>query len=64
MLLDNPLVAILSLLTAVVFTLIAALVPANGGNLVAGIFLATFGAMLAGEEEADAYERELEDDDI
>lgn len=64
MILDNPLVAILALLTSIVFTLIAALVPANGGNLVAGIFLATLGSMLGGEEKPDEYEQELEDDDI
>lgn len=62
--LDNPLVAMLSLLTSVVFTAIAALVPPNGGNLVAGVFLASFAAFLGGEEDGDEYERELEDADI
>lgn len=61
---DNPLIAILSILTSVIFTAIAALVPPNGGNLVGGLLLATFGGFLFGEDEPDDEDLELADDDI
>lgn len=62
--LDNEIFAFLSFFTAVAFTAVAALVPPNAGNLVAGIFLATMASFLGGEEENDSYEREIEDEDI
>ncbi len=61
---DNPLFAILSILTSVAFTLVAVLVPANGGNLVGALLAATFGGYLFGEDEPDEEDRELADDDI
>jgi len=64
--LDNPIIAILSMATSVIFTLIAALVPPNAGNLVGGIFVATFGSFLVPEEDPflNQHEQELEDADI
>jgi hypothetical protein len=63
-LLHSPIIAALALLTSVAFTTVAAAVPPNAGNLVAGIFLTSLASFLAGEEEPDAYEMELEDADI
>jgi Mn2+/Fe2+ NRAMP family transporter len=62
--LDNPIVAILSLVTSVAFTAVAALVPPNAGNFVAAVFLSSFASFLGGEEVPDDYEAELEDADI
>ena len=62
--LHSPVAHILALGTSIVFTAIAALVPPNAGNFVAGVFLATFGSFLGGEEEAEAYESEIADDDV
>jgi uncharacterized membrane protein len=62
--LDNPIVAILSLVTSVAFTTVAALVPPNAGNFVAAVFLSSFASFLGGEEVPDDYEAELEDADI
>ena len=62
--LDNPIVAILSLLTSVAFTAVAALVPPNAGNFVAAVFLSSFASFLGGEEVPDDDEAELEDADI
>lgn len=62
---DNPIIMLLALGTSIVFTAIAALVPPNAGNFVAGLFLSTMASMLAGEDQAqEAYEREIADEDI
>jgi hypothetical protein len=63
-LLHSPIIAALALLTSVAFTAVAALVPPNAGNLVAGIFLASLASYLGGEEQPDDHEQELEDADI
>ena len=62
--LESPIIAFLALISAIAFSAVAGIVPPNAGNLVAGIFLATFASFLGGEEEPDAYEYELEDNDI
>ena len=64
MILDNPIVAILALLSSIAFTAVAALVPPNAGNFVAAVFMASFAAFLGGEDPGDDFERELEDADI
>ncbi|CAN5285048.1 hypothetical protein BH09SUM1_BH09SUM1_15630 [soil metagenome] len=60
---DNPLIAIIAILTSITFTCIAAMVPPNAGNLVGAIFMASMGSYLGGEEVPDAHELELEDAD-
>ncbi len=61
---DTPIFWILSLLTSIAFTLVAVLVPVNGGNLVGALLGATFGGYLFGEDQPDEEDRELADDDI
>lgn len=61
---SNPIIAFLSFLTAILFTVVALAVPPGGGNLVAAIFTAGMGAMLGGEEKNDEYEKEIADEDI
>ncbi len=63
-LLHSPIIAVLALLTSIAFTAVAAAVPPNAGNLVAGIFLASLASYLGGEETAEGHEAELEDSDI
>lgn len=62
--LHSPLAHVLALGTSIVFTAIAAAVPPNAGNLVAAIFLSTFGSFLGGEEDENFYEKEIADADI
>lgn len=61
---DNPIIALLSIITSIAFTTVAAVIPPSGGNFIAGVFTATFAAFLGGEEDADEYEREIADEDI
>jgi uncharacterized membrane protein len=63
-LLHSPIIAFLALATSIAFTTVAAAVPPNAGNLVAGIFLSSMAAYLGGEEVAEGHEMELEDADI
>jgi hypothetical protein len=62
--LDNPIFAILAYATSIIFTLIAAMVPPNAGNFVMGLFASSMASFLGGEDESDAYEMEIEDNDI
>ncbi|MCC6547980.1 hypothetical protein IT570_12510 [Candidatus Sumerlaeota bacterium] len=62
--LHSPIATVLALGTSIVFTAIAASVPPNAGNLVAAIFLSSFGSFLGGEESPDDYEQEIADTDI
>lgn len=62
--LESPIVGLLALLTSIVFSFIAAMVPPNAGNFVAGLFLASMAAFLGGEDEESDEDIELEDADI
>lgn len=62
--LESPLIGLLAILTSIVFTAIAALVPPNAGNFVGGLFVATLAAFLGGEDKPDQHDLELEDADI
>lgn len=63
-LLQSPIIGFLAVLTAVLFTTVAAMVPPNAGNFVGGLFMASMASFLAPEDPYDAYEDELEDSDI
>lgn len=64
MFVDNPLMMVLAFLTSIIFTAIAATIPPSAGNLVAAIFTATMASFIAGEPQAEAYEKEIMDEDI
>lgn len=62
--LDSYLMLILAFGTSIAFSAVAAAVPPNAGNLVAAIFLNTMAFFVAGEDDNEAYEEDLEDNDI
>ena len=62
--LESPIVGLLALATSIVFTTIAALVPPNAGNFVAGMFLASMASFLGGEDDESEEDMELADADI
>jgi hypothetical protein len=62
--LHSPIAHILAVGTSVAFTAVAAAVPPNAGNLVAGIFVTSFASYLGGEEDPDTYEQEISDEDL
>lgn len=64
MFVDNPLMMVLAFLTSIIFTAIAVTIPPSAGNLVAAIFTATMASFIAGEPQAEAYEKEIMDEDI
>lgn len=61
---DNPLIMILAFATSIAFTAVAAAIPPTAGNLVMGLFGSAMASFLGGEDEDDAYEREIADSDI
>lgn len=61
---DNPIALIISLVTSVLFTIVAGTFPPGGGALMGSVFLSGMASFLGGEEGADDYEKQIIDEDI